>query len=151
MKSFVIMCGLPRSGKSTFVRELREVATENNDKIVIVSPDNIRYRLYGEAFNKEREKEVWETARIMIEEFLFQGFTVVLDATSITKEFRQKWEYLLDEETAGFICYIDTPKDICIERAKETNFPIEVIENMDKKFEIPLDEEGKFKVIRGRA
>src|SRR5688500_7348676 len=46
----VVVCGLPRSGKTTYARTRNEP---------IVSPDAIRLALHGERFNELSEPFVW--------------------------------------------------------------------------------------------
>ena len=46
--SLIILCGLPRSGKSTYARK-------NSKNAVIVCPDRIRKVIFGHQFHKEAE------------------------------------------------------------------------------------------------
>ena len=52
-----MMCGLPRSGKSTWIKK-------NKEDDVIVSPDQIRLKVFGVQFYSEVEQFVWGFTRV---------------------------------------------------------------------------------------
>ena len=62
----IIMCGLPRSGKSTWIRK-------NKGDAVIVSPDEIRSDIFGHQFFKNCEPWVWAMAKSMVRLLMGQG------------------------------------------------------------------------------
>lgn len=57
MVKLAIMCGLPRSGKTTWAKRLER------EGWVRICPDDIRRELHGRPFVKEAESRVWEVAR----------------------------------------------------------------------------------------
>ena len=124
IKTLVLTVGLPRSGKSTWSRK---------QNCPIVNPDSIRLALYGGTFKEEAEPMVWSMALYMVRALFYAGHSkIILDATNITKERRVFWE---NEFWDVEYHYLNTPKDICIERARregnETLVPI--IEKMEEE------------------
>lgn len=123
--------GLPRSGKSTWARK---------QSYPVVCPDSIRLAIYGEKFLGKAEPYVWLVARTMVESLFLSGHkTVILDSTMMKKARRQEW---LNKKWGTYYKVFDTPKDVCIQRARDTAYEdiIPVIERMSQEFE-PLDDE----------
>jgi predicted kinase len=121
MKTLIMLCGLPKSGKSTWARE---------QNLPMVNPDSIRLALHGKKYLQEAEPVVWMIAKYMVKSLFLAGHdTVILDATNITSKRRSEWtcnEWRVDPRI------MNTPKSVCIERAianKEYEM-IEVIERM---------------------
>ena len=130
MKILHMMVGLPRSGKSTEARKLN---------YPIIEPDAIRRSVHGTAWRAESEPLIWGLASVMTQTLFLTGYNdVVLDATNHTKQRRQIWE-----SPHWLIQYhiVDTPKNICIQRARDTDqaYLIPVIERMAAQFELPLN------------
>lgn len=125
-KILVLMVGLPRAGKTT---RARQISVERGAPIV--SPDEIRFALHGERFNPEREPEVWNIARVMVDALFRAGHHIVIvDATNNTEKRRDAWI----APGRQIVCeYVDTPAAECIRRARiecdETIVP--VIQRMD--------------------
>lgn len=133
----VIMCGLPKSGKSTIVnRELREYQ--------VICGDDIRLAL-GVEFDPKLEDFVWGTFNTMVRASLIRGLDVVLDGTHTTRFRREKVINLGKEYEADVtIFFVKTPYETCIERAIESDFPVDVMERMQASLELepPTKEEG---------
>ena len=127
MNTLICMVGIPRSGKSTYAKELG---------FPIVCPDEIRLALHGKAFEPLAEDMVWAIAKIMVRALFGAGHEyVVLDATNVTKRARNNWK---SKKWDTEFIVIPTPVSLCIKRAKACDFPVEVVERMSKNFE-PLE------------
>lgn len=113
-KVLIMTVGLPRSGKSSWTKEV----TDNNPEIKSVNPDEIRKQLGCYPFVPEREPEVWAETHRQIEELLKTHDKVILDSTNLTKSKRAEWEYL-GVDIVGF--NFTTSVDECIKRAIATN------------------------------
>lgn len=147
MSTLYVMCGIPGSGKSSFI-----ASHINEDKMICISRDKIRFQFVAEDeeyFSKENE--VWKEFVRQINYFLGKGYDVIADATHINQGSRRK---LLNEITVKGIdykaIYMDTPVSICLERNSlrkgRACVPSTAIKRMYSQFEEPIIEEG-FSVI----
>lgn len=125
MKMLHMMVGLPRSGKSTTAKELG---------FPIVNPDSIRMVLHGTPFRADIESMVWAIAHVMVDSLFMCHDHVILDACNHTKKRRDEWRSYKFDRT---FYPIDTPKDVCIQRAVDGcwDYLVPVIEKMDSEFE----------------
>ncbi len=141
MNTLIVTVGLPRSGKSTWAKEVTKQIHSP-----IVNPDAVRLAITGQRFVKSAEPIVWTTVQYMVRALFEAGHnTVILDATNTTKVRRKFW---LDECRNGFygddtkvsFVVFETPVDVCKQRAihggQEDLVPI--IDSMNENFE-PLD------------
>lgn len=135
-----VMCGLPRSGKSTAsIDILKEIG---NQFTVLVNGDTIRLAITGQRYNPLVEDYVSSIKHTMIKSHALSGMDVIVDGTHTTVSSVRKLENaiidvqnLLDEEVPIGFVFIDTPPEVCIERAVKSNQSdlIPVIENMSKQ------------------
>lgn len=129
-----MMVGLPRAGKSTVARHYGYPR---------VSPDAIRLALHGHRYISEAEPMVWAMAKLMVRA-LFQAshHIVILDATNTTRARRDEWR---THEWRRRFLIVDTPFDVCIQRALAENDTeiVPVIERMERWYEpVQPDELG---------
>lgn len=145
MADLYLMCGIPGSGKSTFLKNFIK-----KDTSVIISRDEIRFSLLKEGENYfSHEDEVVKIFWHKINEELAAGHDVFVDQTSINPRSR-KW---LLEHVNGYdnvnIIWIDETLETCIknnENRKGTNryVPIDTIISMKEKFVAPTFLEEEF-------
>ena len=131
----VMMCGLPASGKSTYLQT-------HLKSYVKVSQDEIRRIFYGNQFYKNAEPYVVGDAKNIVRMMLEQGKNVVIDATSISYQYRREWQAIAEEHHAEFsVIYLDVPSEVCLlrnrARPKEKRVPADVILRMARDFDIP--------------
>lgn len=145
-QKYVIMMGLPGSGKSTIAQEL---ITGEND--VIISTDSIREELFGSEADQQRPELVFQTAHKRIREALSDGKNVVFDATNLVRKYRKCF---IDDKvvmpgvkTIGYL--VATEIDLVLEqnRSRERVVPEDVIESMLKRFNWPLKSEGFDEIV----
>jgi len=119
----VLMVGLPRSGKSTYVNQYLPSHQ-------LVCPDDIRKGL-GVRHDRRLEPFVWAVVEAQIRALMERERPVVLDATNTIEQVRTKWIEIA--KSYGYsikIVWIDTPLSVCMERAKLDNFPESVMIRM---------------------
>ena len=145
MSKLVILVGVPGSGKSTFGKEY---ANEHN--LIVVSSDELRQTLFGDATNQEHNKVLFNIIDRIVDELLRDGLSVLLDATNLSvwsrKRFIQKAErYLVHASALVIHTSLETAKRR--NAARERVVPDSVIERMYKGLEMPTTEEGFDEVI----
>ena len=134
-----IMCGLPRSGKSTWV-------AQNRTDEVIISADKLRELVYGQRFFAGGEPLVWAVRGLMLEYLMQQKLNIIVDETNTTKERRAAIIKLAKRYRYYIICRccnlvsVDTCKERAI--ATDQNDLLPIIDNMAEKFELPKMLEG---------
>ena len=141
-----ISCGPPGSGKSTFLKEMKEEGE------VIVSRDEIRFSLLkpGEEYFAH-EKEAYNKFLQTIKQYINSGVNVYADATHLTEKSR----YTLIKALKNRGCfpreinaiYFIVPLDICKERNElrrgtPAYVPIWQVEKMFTTYVIPNKTEG---------
>jgi len=136
-----IMCGLPRSGKSTWIKN-------NKRDAVIVSPDDIRKEVFGHQFHSPANKFVFAIAEAMAILLIKQGKDVIIDATHMTESTRSQWVYALkDIDCCIQVVWVHTFKDIskqmdvCLSRnslsPKDEQLPVDVLKGFEMVFYPP--------------
>ncbi|WP_315906532.1 AAA family ATPase [Priestia koreensis] len=83
MSKFIMMVGLPASGKSTLARQLS--MQENG---VILSSDELREELFGDVNDQSQNVRVFEEMNKRANTHLLLGDTVIYDATNLTRKKR---------------------------------------------------------------
>lgn len=139
-----ISCGLPGSGKTTWLMKNFDAPKDNK---IVISRDNIRFDLLkpGEDYFSH-EDEVFDEFVNRITWHINNGFDVVADATHLNKGSRLK--LLAALTIAGchprFVAavYFSTPLEICLKRneqRKGTKFYVSknTIRNMANKYHPP--------------
>ncbi len=137
----IIMMGNPGSGKSYFINN--NLLKSNNGHQVICR-DDLR-KIYPKY--PDHEPIVRTIAESMCRALLQRNLNVVIDETNLITHKLKYWTEIAkqyDYKTYGIL--IDTDVDICIERRKETNFPIDIVKTMNTQLNI-IKEEGIFETI----
>ena len=140
MSKLIVMVGLPASGKSTYTSKY-----ENQNRLSIVSTDDIRQELYGNPEIQDNGQEVFDLAYQRIEMCLRAGDTVVFDATNL-KARNRKYLCKRFRPIADIIIavYLDVSVDECIARDEHRHRTVgaEVIKRMAASMTIPRLDEG---------
>jgi len=139
MSNIQIMCGLPRSGKSTWIKS-------NKTNEVIISADDIRYLVYGQRFWGDGEPLMWSIRGMMLEYLMQQGVNIIIDETNTTKERRKPIIKLAKKYGYSIIGNVveGASEKVCIIRAEKEGQTdlIPIIQRMAKQFELPEKSEG---------
>lgn len=148
-KRLVILCGVPGSGKSTWVRG----HLSKGD--IYVSRDEIRYSIVSSDEDYfSHEVEVYDKFVAEINENLNKGLRVFADATHINWASRRKLiERIQDREFVDIDTYVfNTSLKLCIKRNNQRKgrecVPENVVRDMYSRFRHPTTDYFKYKVIK---
>ena len=138
-----ISCGVPGSGKTTFLK--KHIKKDE----ALISRDDIRFTLLkeGEAYFSH-EDEVFDSFVDIIAEHIDKGINVYADATHLNRWNRKKLLYSLDavgckpSKIEGI--FFDIPLDTCLERNEKRKgtksyVPRGVIRRMFCQMEPPIE------------
>lgn len=137
---FIMLVGLPASGKSTHAKHLADKYDAN-----IHSSDNIREELSGDVNNQDINDLVFKTLHKHVKEDLMNGKSCIYDATNISYKKRIAFLQELKNIPCEKICVlIATPYEECLKRntERERKVPEHVIKRMYCSFNIPYWYEG---------
>lgn len=135
---FIMLVGLPASGKSTFAKKLA-----SQESALLLSSDDMREELFHDVNHREDNgllfNELYKRAR----EALKRGQSVIVDATNIASKKRigalqQFGKYEKD------CYYFATPYEVCLQRNQQRDriVPLEALDKMYKSMHIPAYYEG---------
>lgn len=146
MPKLYMLVGYPRSGKSTYAKQLRK-----STGAVIVNPDTVRLALHGKKFEQLAEDRVWANVRLTVRALLMLDHDVIADATNLTRERRRSWFQATDlcPNVVTEYHVLQMAAEDCIARARAENDDnmVSVIERMQKSAEPVMDGPHRFKVI----
>ena len=145
MPKFIMVVGLPASGKSTLAEKLKE---EYNAEII--SSDNLRKELYNDEQNQEHNGEIFNEMMKRTIAYLKKNKNVIYDATNINSKRRINICSQVSKYVDEKICYLlTTSYELCIKRnnERERKVPDEVIKRMLYNFNTPSIYEGFTKVV----
>lgn len=137
---FIMMVGLPASGKSTKAIEL---ALTYNAKVH--SSDAIREELSGDVNNQDLNDVVFSTLHARVKAELLIGRNVIYDATNLNYKRRMSFLQQLNKIPCRKECHVmAVPFEICTERNELRNrvVPAHAMEKMYRSFNIPYWYEG---------
>lgn len=138
--TFIMLCGLPCSGKSTYSQELSKEYDAN-----IHSSDAIRAELTGDINNQDHNSEVFQTLRKRVKDDLKNGKSCVWDACSVRYKYRKAFLSELKHIPCEKRCVLmATPYEWCLKRSteRERKVPEYVIKRMYMNFDVPWFYEG---------
>lgn len=137
---FIMMVGLPASGKSTKAQEL---AKEYN--ATVFSSDALREEMFNDVNHQTDNTKLFEELHRRIKDYLKEDKNAVYDATNINYKRRMAFLAELKNIPCEKICVLmATPFSICKMRnsVRERKVPVDVIWRMYKSMTIPYWYEG---------
>lgn len=140
---FIMLVGLPGSGKSTYAKRIADSNTK------YFSSDATRKELYGDESCQQDHNKVFSIMHGRTLDALRNGFDVIYDATNITRKSRRSILDLIPPYVDKECIVVWAPIKTCIERDKsrERTVGSVVIDKMLRRFEAPFYDEG-FNSIR---
>ena len=144
MNDFILLVGLPGSGKSCYAEYLKR-----EKDFVVHSSDKIREE-FGDVNDQSKNEEVFKILHQRVKDDLNAGKSVVYDATNLNR--RRRVAFL--QELKNIPCYkscvlIATPWEICLEQNDKRlrRVPDDAMWRMYKSFQMPSVYEGFNSVI----
>ena len=138
---FVIVSGLPGTGKSHFSRKLAEQLPS-----VILESDTLRKRLYpSPTYSAQESHRLFNACHRLIEELLDSGITAILDATNLVEQHRERL-YLISQrlKVKQIIVRVEAPRDVVLQRLQGRSRGIDRGDNSDA-------DSGVYQRMRARA
>lgn len=140
MNRFIMMVGLPGSGKSQAAKEFFPDAA-------IFSSDDIRAELWGDANDQQNPSIVFHEMEVRTLEALGEGLDVVYDATNLHSRTRRSMVKLVKERYPDIMCHcilVLCPIKECKRRqsGRDRQVPDEVIDRMARSYQVPYFHEG---------
>lgn len=142
----ICMMGLPRSGKTTIVKQLMD-----KHKAPVVRRDDIRLALHGQRYVSPAEPFVKAISDVMIRSLFLSGHEVVIcDETNYSRATR---DYHKSNAWRTVFYEVPTTPDVCKERAIATGQPdlIPVIDSMWARRDPLRDDEERYEVDYSEA
>lgn len=138
---FVIVSGLPGTGKSHFSRKLAEQLPS-----VILESDTLRKRLYpSPTYSAQESHRLFNACHRLIEELLDSGITVILDDTNLVEQHRERL-YLISQrlKVKQIIVRVEAPREVVLQRLQGRSRGIDRGDNSDA-------DSGVYQRMRARA
>ncbi|MCJ7520862.1 MAG: ATP-binding protein [Dehalococcoidia bacterium] len=138
---FVIVSGLPGTGKSHFSRKLAEQLPS-----VILESDTLRKRLYpSPTYSAQESHRLFNACHRLIEELLDSGITAILDATNLVEQHRERL-YLISQrlKVKQIIVKVEAPRNLVLKRLQGRSRGIDRGDNSDA-------DSGVYQRMRARA
>ncbi|MDO8635590.1 MAG: AAA family ATPase [Dehalococcoidia bacterium] len=110
---FIVVSGLPGTGKSYFSRRLAEKLP-----CIILESDSVRQQLYSNpTCSPEESARLFQVIHSLIEELLGNGIPVILDATNLSERNRETLYHIADKLKAKLILVrVEAPPDVVKQR-----------------------------------
>ena len=137
---FIMLCGLPASGKSTKAQELAKLYDAT-----VFSSDALREELYNDVNNQKHNQELFAELHKRIKDCLRSGKNAIYDACNINYKRRMAFLTELKHIPCKKICALMAiPYKECLKRnaERERKVPEGVIERMYRNFDVPWYYEG---------
>lgn len=143
---FIVLVGLPASGKSTFAEDLAANYNDLGYPCVVLSSDAIRKQLWGSEEDQQHPETVFQVMRQKTKKALSEGKSVIYDATNLSRKRRVGLLQDLGKSFEGKkICAVvfARPEEILRRNgARERHVPEEVIHKMLLSYQPPCYGEG---------
>ena len=133
---FVIMVGLPGSGKSTMAKKIG---------YKIFSSDEYRQRLFGDVNDQSNNNNLFRILHKDIKDCLLSGESCILDATNINRKSRRQALAAVAGIPCHKVAFVVCPpwSTVVKQNSNRTRVvPMEALERMIRQFEFPQEFEG---------
>jgi hypothetical protein len=119
---FIVVSGLPGTGKSYFCRRLAE-----RIPLLILESDALRKVLFPSPSYTRRESfRLFQACHCLIEELLQKGVSLVLDATNLEERHRERLYYIAEHLGAKLILVrVEAPPEVVRQRLEQRLYRVD--------------------------
>lgn len=138
MCKFIMMIGIPGSGKSTYAEKIA-----SSEEGIVISSDKLREELFGNVWEIEKNAFLFSEMFRRTQKYLNEGKNVIFDATNIRSSERKR--ILRKYKEAFKVCYYIKPsldKVLYQNSRRDRVVPEEVIMKMYHEIQEPVPNEG---------
>lgn len=113
--AFIVVSGLPGTGKSYFSSKLAERLP-----FIILESDALRKTLFSSpAYSAPESSHLFQAIHHLIEALLRRGVPLILDATNLSEQYRERLYNIADRLNVKLILVrVEAPPDVVYERLK---------------------------------
>jgi len=113
--AFIVVSGLPGSGKSYFCNRLAERLP-----FVILESDALRKTLFpSPGYSPTESHRLFQACHLLIERLLKKGIPLILDATNLSERYRERLYSIAERLDVKLILVrVEAPAEIVLERLK---------------------------------
>jgi len=114
--TFIMVSGLPGTGKSYFCRQLVERVP-----LAILESDSLRKLLFpSPSYSAQESSRLFQACSRLIEELLRRGISLALDATNLEEHHRERFYHIVEQVGANLIIVrIDAPPEVVYQRLEQ--------------------------------
>jgi predicted kinase len=144
MSKFIMLVGLPASGKSTLAEKLSK-----EENAIVLSSDKLREELFNDVNNQDNNGQLFEIMNSRANKLIQQGKNVIYDATNINRKRRKHLINHVVKADENIVYYINNHVMTANYRDENRNRTVgkEVIYRMYKNLQIPVENEGWNQII----
>lgn len=145
MKKLILLSALPGAGKSTWANTYMK--QNPNERVYIVSSDEIRKELGGSYQYFKEEQRVWQLFLDRTNEYAskYDDVTVIMDSTNLTNNYRKMYFEKTPLFDKHVLLFIDCPYELALkrnlQRKEEKIVPEFAMEKLYKELE-PVSKEA---------
>ena len=149
MPKLIMLSGIPTSGKSTYVKKLKE--TEEWEQAVVLSTDNYIEReaqRLETTYNEIFEDTIQEAQRALQQDLINAikaGLDIIFDQTNLTSKTRKRKLKIIPKSYTRECAYFVIDLEEALERNKTRDgkfIPESILKQMYSQFETPTINEG---------
>ena len=134
--AFVVVIGLPGTGKSFFCSKLVE-----KSPFCIIESDAMRKYLIGKPdYSIQESARLFKACHGLIEDLLYNGVPVIFDATNLAESNRERLYYIGDKTKAKLVLVqLDAPSELVYKRLKDRKEGTDPENKSDADWEVYLN------------
>lgn len=131
--AFIVVSGLPGTGKSYFSRKLAERLP-----FVILESDALRKTLFSPpTYSPAESSRLFRAIHHLIENLLKKGIPLILDATNLSEHYRERLYNIADRLNVKLIIVrVEAPPEVVYERLKARSAGMDVENRSDADWKV---------------